>query len=261
MRFTTTLRVNLTRLLRVALLGSAALLGGQPLALADAPCPAEPPAPLLHLQHLRAALQHDMEAVVVAIGSSSTEGVMASDPAHSYPATLQAALERALPRIHIAVLNRGIGGQDAPEELARMQADAIAVHPQLVIWQVGANGALRNANPDEFRQMVTQGVTRLQEAGIDVILMDNQHSPQIDAAPEHGVLNAVLAEVAKETGSGLFSRAGLMATWDQEGAPSITFIASDGLHHNDRGYACVASALADAILDGLRKPSSLSARR
>ena len=52
-----------------------------------------------------------------------------------------------------------------------------------------------------------------------------------------------------------------MAAWAQEGAPAHTFIATDGLHHNDRGYACVASALADAILDGLREPSSLSAHR
>lgn len=261
MRFTASLPTRLSRLLFGVLLGSAVILGAPAAALADAPCPPEPPAPLLHLRHLRDALRHETEAVVVAIGSSSTEGVMASDRAHSYPATLQADLERALPGMHIVVLNRGIGGQDAPEELARMRADAIAAHPQLVIWQVGANGALRNANPEVFHRMVTDGVTRLQEAGIDVILMDNQHSPRIDAAPEHGVLNAVLAEVAKETGSGLFSRAGLMATWAQEGAPSATFIATDGLHHNDRGYACVASALADAILDGLREPSSLSAHR
>ena len=146
---------------------------------------------------------------------------MASDPAHSYPAELQAALEHALPRMHIAVLNRGIGGQDAPEELARLQADVIAARPQLVIWQVGANGALRNADPEVFDRMVTQGVARLQEAGIDVILMDNQHSPRVDAAPEHGVLNAVLAQVAKATGIGLFSRAGLMAAWDQAGTPPL----------------------------------------
>jgi acyl-CoA thioesterase I len=239
----------------------AALLCAQTPALADVTCPAEPAAPTLHLRHLRAALEHGTEAVVVAIGSSSTAGAMASDPAHSYPAELQAALEHALPRTHIAVLNRGIGGEDAPEELARLQADVIAVRPQLVIWQVGANGALRNADPEVFERMVTQGVVRLQEAGIDVILMDNQHSPKVDAAPEHGVLNAVLAQVAKATGIGLFSRAGLMAAWDQAGTPPLAFIASDGLHHNDRGYACVASALADAILDGLRETRALSARR
>lgn len=217
--------------------------------------------PRLHLQHLRAALQNGKEAVLVAIGSSSTQGVMASDPAHSYPAELQDALAHALPRMHVAVLNRGVGGQDAPEELARLQADVIAVRPQLVIWQVGANAALRNANPEVFRQMVTDGVDRLQAADIDVVLMDNQHAPRVDAAPEHQVLDRELADIAKITGAGLFSRAALMTAWEQEGAPKLNFIAKDGLHHNDRGYACVAHALADAILGGLRETRALTARR
>jgi acyl-CoA thioesterase I len=186
---------------------------------------------------------------------------MASDPAHSYPAELQEDLERALPRMHIAVINRGIGGQDAPEELMRMQADVIAVRPQLVVWQVGANGALRHADPATFRRMVTEGVEQLKAAGIDVILMDNQHSPKVDAAPEHGLMDAILAQVAEATGVGLFSRAGLMAAWAQEGTPAMTFIAADNLHQNDRGYECVAQALADAILKGLRETRTLSARR
>ena len=103
---------------------------------------------------------------------------MASDPAHSYPAVLQQALSAGLPEAHIAVINRGIGGQDAAEELARLDADVLAVRPQLVIWQVGANGALRNVDPAVFRAMVTTGVRRLQAAGADVILMDNQQSPR-----------------------------------------------------------------------------------
>lgn len=198
---------------------------------------------------------------MVAIGSSSTQGIMASDPAHTYPAELQAALQRALPRMQIAVLNRGIGGQDAPEELARMQADAIAVRPQLVIWQVGANAALRNADPARFRRMVTDGVARLQAAGIDVILMDNQHAPRVDASPEHRLIDIELADIAKATGAGLFSRAALMKDWAREGSPAPEFIAADGLHHNDRGYACVGRALADAILDSLRQTRALTARR
>ena len=230
-------------------------------ARAQLPCPAEPQSPHLSLQNLRAALRSGKEAVLVAIGSSSTQGVKASDPAHSYPAELQDDLEHALPRMHIAVLNRGIGGQDAPEELVRMQADVIAVRPQLVIWQVGANAALRGDDPDTFRQMVTEGVARLQAAHIDVILMDNQHAPRVDAAPEHQVLDTELANIAKTTGAGLFSRAALMTAWAREGAPEPEFIAADGLHHNDRGYACVAHALADAIIDGVRETRALSARR
>jgi acyl-CoA thioesterase I len=237
------------------------LLFGLVAAHAEGPCPAEPPEPLLHLRHLRAALERGTEAVVVALGSSSTQGLMASDPAHSYPAELQAALEHALPRMHIAVLNRGIAGQDAPEELARLQADAIAVRPQLVVWQVGVNGALHNADPAIFRRLVTDGVEKLQGAGIDVILMDNQHAPRVDAAPENAVLDKVLAQVAVATGTGLFSRSGLMTAWSQEGAPPPGFIAADGLHHNDHGYVCVADALAEAILHGLRETRALSASK
>jgi len=252
----------LTASLPSRLLILCGLLAGAPgVALADAPCPAGPPAPLLPLSHLRAALQRNAEGVIVAIGSSSTQGVAATDPAHSYPAALQARLEHALPSMHIAVINRGVGGEDAPEELARLQADVIAVRPQLVIWQVGANGALRNADPNVFARMVTEGVNRLQAAGIDVVLMDNQHSPKIDAAPEHATLDAVLAQVARNTGAGLFSRAALMAAWGEAGVPPLTFIAIDGLHHNDRGYACVARALADAILDRLHETRALSASR
>jgi lysophospholipase L1-like esterase len=243
-------------LLLALLVAVAAPALAQPLS-----CPPAPASPFPSLRHLRAALEHGNEALVVAIGSSSTEGVMASDPAHSYPARLQAALERALPSTHVAVINRGIGGQDAPEELARLQADVIAVRPQLVIWQVGANGALRNADPNQFRLMVSEGVSRLEAAGIDVILMDNQHSPRVDAAPEHGVLDAVLAQVAEATGAGLFSRARLMNAWTREGTPSLEFVASDGLHHNDRGYACVANALADAIVARLHETRTLAASR
>jgi acyl-CoA thioesterase I len=246
---------------RALLLSTTLLLGGFAFAYAQTSCPAEPPAPILHLHNLRAGLEQGKQGLVVAIGSSSTKGTMASDPAHSYPAELQADLERALPRMHIAVINRGIGGQDAPEELARLQADVIAVRPQLVVWQVGANGAMRHADPITFRRMVTEGVEELKAAGIDVILMDNQHSPKVDAAPEHGLMDEILAQVAVTTDVGLFSRAGLMAAWAREGTPEITFIAADNLHQNDRGYECVAQALADAILAGLRETHRLSAQR
>jgi lysophospholipase L1-like esterase len=129
---------------------------------------------------------------------------MASDSAHTYPAVLQSSLNKALPGTHFAVINRGMGGQDAPEELTRLDTDVIALHPQLVIWQVGANGAMRRADPSEFHRMVEEGVNRLLKAGIDVILMDNQRSPKLLAAVEHIVLEDSLKHVAQETGVNLF---------------------------------------------------------
>lgn len=179
---------------------------------------------------------------------------MASDSAHTYPAILQRELNAALPNAHIAVLNRGIGGQDAPEELARLDADAIALHPQLVIWQVGANGAMRHADPDTFHRMVAAGVNRLRTANIDVVLMDNQRSPRILAAVEHIVLEESLARVALETGVNLFSRSHLMDSWSDQGAKPGQFIASDGLHQNDLGYLCVTQSLARLIVSAVKAP-------
>ena len=202
----------------------------------------------LRLPHLHAAVATGTQGLIVALGSSSTEGAMASDSAHTYPAILQAALNKALPTMHFAVINRGIGGQDAPEELARLDTDAVAVHPQLVIWQVGANGAMRNADPSVFHRMVEEGVHRLLAAGIDVILMDNQRSPRVLAAVEHIVLEDELRRVAHETGVNLFSRSRLMDAWSDEGDKPGLFIASDGLHQNDLGYSCVSQTLARQIV-------------
>src|SRR6201995_3352751 len=82
-------------------------------------CPADPSVDRMRLPHLREAVAAGSEGGIVSLGSSSTQGVMASDLAHTYPAILQSALNKGLPSAQFAVINRGIGGQDAPEELAR----------------------------------------------------------------------------------------------------------------------------------------------
>lgn len=192
--------------------------------------------------------------VAVALGSSSTRGWMATDIAHSYPALLQRELNDALPKADFAFINRGIGGQDAPEELARLDADVIALRPQLVIWQVGANGAVHDESPVLFKHLVEEGIDKLKTAGSDVILMDNQRSPRILASPEHGVMDTTLREIASETGVNLFSRGTLMDHWAAEGAPYEDFIAVDGFHMNNRGYGCLAQAMANVISTALKQP-------
>ncbi len=236
-------------------------LAGTAASRAGTACPSDPAMEKLHLPHLLAAVAGRSEGLIVALGSSSTLGVMASDIAHGYPAVLQSALNKGMPGAHFAVINRGVGGQDAPEELARLDTDVIAVHPQLVVWQVGANGAMRHADPAEFHRMVEDGVDRLLKAGIDVILMDNQRSPRLLAAVEHIVLEDSLDRVARETGVNLFSRSRLMDAWSEAGAKPGLFTASDGLHHNDLGYSCVGQTLARQIIAAVSVPLAVSASR
>ena len=213
-------------------------------------CPAAKLPPIA-LPRVRQALADQQELTIVAFGSSSTEGSHASDKRHTYPAVLQSQLEAAFPDAHVAVINRGIGGQDADEMLARLDADVLALRPQLVIWQVGANGAMRGLDPARFKQMVDAGVLRLEQNRADVILMDNQRSPAVLASPQHAQIDQALADIAVKDGARLFARGRLMELWQEAGHPYAEFLADDGIHHNDRGYACIAQALSSAILGGL----------
>jgi len=243
------------------LLALCLLLPAASIAPVDMACPTQTTVQPIEAPSLHSALLHGMQGIIVALGSSSTQGVMASDLAHSYPAELQRMLSEGLPDSHIAVINRGIGGQDAAEELARIDQDVLAIRPQLVIWQVGANGALRKTDPVAFRRMVTEGVRRMQGMGADVILMDNQQTPRLLAMADEEVFDQTLAQVASDTGAALFSRRALMRTWQRNGTELADFIAKDGLHHNDHGYHCVAQSLAHAILEGLAPPQPLTASR
>jgi lysophospholipase L1-like esterase len=182
--------------------------------------------------------------VVFTLGSSSTAGAMASDPADSYPAELQGDLTRALPTAEISVINRGINGQDARREDKRMATDILSLRPQLIIWQVGANAAARGEPVPLFAHLVRIGLSRLHATGADIILMDNQRSDTLRHQPDNARINTSLSHLAQQFNASLFSRDQLMRHW-----PNLQrFLAPDHMHLNDRGYACTAQALTAAIL-------------
>src|SRR3954454_20508239 len=77
------------------------------------------------LPHVTQQLARGTTLRIVAFGSSSTEGVGASSPGAAYPAQLEIALKRALPRRAnpLTVLNRGIGGEHVDDMLKRIDRD------------------------------------------------------------------------------------------------------------------------------------------
>src|SRR5436190_12335607 len=88
------------------------------------------------LPHLKAALQGRQKIRIVAIGSSSTAGVA---PVLPYPPRLEMLLREKYHGLMIDVINRGISGQEASDELLRFQSDVFDEKPALVIWQIGTN--------------------------------------------------------------------------------------------------------------------------
>lgn len=197
---------------------------------------------------------------IVALGSSSTEGAGASSAAASYPARLEALLRRALPGVPVRVVNAGKSGETSAEMLARLDTEVLPHQPDLVIWQAGGNEVLRGADPDGFLAVMREGIRRLRAAGAEVVLMDNQRAPRLDARPLSATYEVAMRALAESEGVPLFARSRLMRAWAEEGVPPPEVLAADGLHHNDRGYACLAEALATALLRAADGPTRIAER-
>ena len=203
------------------------------------------------LPHVAAKLVAGKPVVIVAFGSSSTAGYGASSPEFNYPNRLAAQLRRKYPTADITVINAGVGGEDAPEMMKRLQKEVIDVHPDLVIWQVGTNAVLRNLDPGDTAKLVEDGISNIQAAGgADIVLVDPQYSPAVNQRPESaGKMVKLLGKVAELRHVGIFPRFEVMRDWHEKQAiPVESFVIADGLHMNDWGYACFAQLLGDDII-------------
>jgi lysophospholipase L1-like esterase len=206
--------------------------------------------PVGSLPHVAGKLAAGRPVVIVAFGSSSTSGYGSSSPEFTYPNRLAAQLRRQYPGSDITVLNRGKGGDDAPEMMKRLQGEVLDSRPDLVIWQVGTNAVLRNLDPDETARMVEDGVARIQASGADIVLVDPQYSPRVTERGESASrMVKLLGKVAELRHVGIFPRFEVMRDWhERQAIPIDNFVISDGLHMNDWGYACFAQLLGDDII-------------
>jgi lysophospholipase L1-like esterase len=195
---------------------------------------------------------------IVAIGSSSTFGTGASSPGKSYPSQLEAELKARLPGVPVTVLNKGVGGEEAPQMIARFDADVFEEAPDLVLWQVGSNSVLMNhPTPGE---VIREGVESLKASGAEVILVNPQYAPKILVKGDVGHMVDVITATARDSEVGLFNRFAIMRYWFE--SERISFeqsLSSDGLHMNDWSYACTAKLLANALLDGIKAPAATAA--
>jgi acyl-CoA thioesterase I len=200
------------------------------------------------LEHTAARLNSGGPLKIIAIGSSSTVGVGATGPEQTYPSQLQVALSSRFSNLDIHVVNRGVSGQDAPEEAARLSSDVITLHPDLVIWQVGTNAVLRRDDLSADGKALRAGVAMLKNAGVDVVLMDLQYAPRVLDRSPFSVMEDLIADTANEFRVGLFRRFAVMRYWQRtHPADAPAMIGADGLHMTDAGYGCLASDLAAAL--------------
>lgn len=211
------------------------------------------------LPHVARRLAEGRSLTVVALGSSSTLGTGASSPANAYPARLEAELHALLPHMAVTVINKGVGGEDAGQMLARFERDVLAAEPDLLIWQAGVNAAIRGTSLAEFVEQMSEGIERARAHGIDVMLMGPQNAPRYVAAPQRREYAEHMMLLSRLHDAPIFPRFRIMSHWTATGAfRAEEIVAPDGLHMTDASYYCLARLLARTIVSA--KPPAQAAR-
>jgi lysophospholipase L1-like esterase len=196
---------------------------------------------------------------IVAIGSSSTSGAGASSPTNAYPARLAALLAARLPGSRIEIFNKGVGGETAVEMVARFDRDVFALHPDLVVWQVGTNAVVRGEDLARYDVVLRQGIERLKAADIDVVVMDPQYAPAVLATAGYADLERRLEAISRDAAVPLFHRFEIMRHLHETAQVDVgAMLAPDRLHMNDFGYDCMARLLAEAIVGAAARPAAMN---
>ena len=202
------------------------------------------------LRGIRKALRAQRNVKVLAIGSSSTEGIGASKPSATYIAKLETTLEGVLKGMDFDVVARGKGGEVAQGAADRMKREIEDTKPDLVVWQVGTNDAIRHVDLDGFKNCLKTTLAWLAQNKIDVVLVDPQYGNVLVKDAYYEKVVAAVAEVAREKGVLLVDRFEAMRELQRERGDTF-YLTSDNLHMNDRGHRCMAEQLARSVVGGL----------
>jgi lysophospholipase L1-like esterase len=202
------------------------------------------------LRGLRRAIREQRQPRVLAIGSSSTVGVGASRPSNTYIARLESNLETTFTGRDFDVVGRGMSGEVAEGQSARMKDTVLDVKPDLVLWQVGTNDAIRKVDLVTFRDCLRRTLVWLRQHHYDVVLVDPQYSDELTKDSHYHQTVAVVAEVAREQRVLLVDRFEAMRELSKARGDGF-YLAPDNLHLNDNGHRCMAEQLARAIVAGV----------
>jgi acyl-CoA thioesterase-1 len=184
----------------------------------------------------------DDRPIILAFGDSLTAG-SGLPPGSGYPEMVQAELDKRGYKYH--VVNAGIGGDTTGGGLARVQS-GIAMHPEIVILELGGNDGLRGIPIDSMQSNLDELIVKFQGAGAKVILA-GMTLPR-NMGPEYiGAFEKVYTTLADKHKVTLipFLLDGAAGHGDR--------MLEDGIHPNQAGYRFVTENVLKSLEPLLKK--------
>lgn len=169
-------------------------------------------------------------AKVVALGDSLTYGYGA-ERGQDYPSVLSK-------KTAWQIDNMGINGDTSADVLARLDK-VMQKSPRLVLLGIGGNDVLRRVPSDKTTHNITQIIKRLQDGGIQVVLIAQPHL-SVSAAFGKASDNPIYQKIATNTQVPLVAK-----LWSN--ILSDKSLKSDQIHANAQGYAYFAEGIYKAL--------------
>jgi lysophospholipase L1-like esterase len=215
-------------------------------------------APLAQLPRLAAKMREKTPARILAIGSSSTQGIGATAQQNAYPARLMTLLNSLNTVVNVDVRNAGIGGETIDQTLARLVTELDTYKPDLVLWQVGTNDAISGgSDPKVFQRLIENGIESILSRHVDAILIDQQYYPKIPSMEIYERYIQLVHAAAANNDIVVFPRFKLMRAWDKELPGGVVpMLGPDQFHMGDRGYACLANLIGNEITTSIAHTNS-----
>lgn len=184
---------------------------------------------------------------IVAIGSSSTEGTPDLPKDDVFPAVLGRELQREA-HTRVEVINKGKGGENIYNMVARLEKDVLEQKPDLVVWQLGSNDVLQMDGVTGPIARMHQALDDLRARDLPVVLVDLQAGPMIEGDRDTPVMQDAIARAGQRAGVMHFHRQALMKRLVETKVAALPdLISQDGLHMTQLAHFCTGQLLARQI--------------
>jgi hypothetical protein len=207
-------------------------------------------APDFGLPHVAQAIAGKKLDIAV-IGSASSELNGPAGTNIAYPTWLEEDLRSRLPGVTVKVATHARPRETASEMEAKLPRILADFKPALVIWQTGTADAIRGIDPDEFRASLDDGIDKLRAADTDVVFMNMQYSPRIEAMLAVTAYADAMRIVAVKREAVLFDRFTIMKRWNESGVFDL-YGATRTTNIAEQVHGCLGRLLADVVLDGAK---------
>lgn len=197
----------------------------------------------------------------VVLGDSTSIG-LGTVPEASYPWRLAKRLGEQL---HVELTVLGRSGARTQDVAATQVPGAVALEPDLVLIEIGANDATHATPIKKVRVQATRAVRDLQRAGIDVVIAGPPGMGTSRAFPQP--LRALSGWNGRRVERAIKSVAAAEGVEYLElashTAPAFRgdperYYSSDGFHPGAAGYALWADVMYPGVLEAARKAATLS---